>query len=330
MSIDMRPVPQSPDVPTMEGAAAAAPGTTPARRRREAADQPRGIVSTSDWSSPLVRRTMRIVHAVLLIGLAIWGIGPLLWLAKASISTPTDVLAHPTALWPTETVWRNISDAWTQLDLARYFKNTIVLAFGSWFSQIFIATTGGFALSVLRPRYGKVLYAMVLATLFIPAVVILVPLFATVQKLPVVHWSLAQSYWAIWLPAGANAFNVVLMKRFFDNLPREIFEAARVDGAGPFRLFWNIVLPMSKPILGVVSVFAFIASWKDFLWPFLILGQVQDKEPLSVRLPQIAQYTDRGLLMAGLFLSTLLPLVIFAMFQRLFLRNQGLGGAIKG
>jgi multiple sugar transport system permease protein len=330
MTIDTRTVPQSTDVGVLEGEIAVSPRVRRRRPAKEVDVMPRGIVSASDWRAPGVRRTMRTLQILLLLALIVWGIGPLLWLAKASVSPTQQLIADPVSWWPSTTAWHNISDAWTQLDLGLYFKNTVVLAFGSWFAQIFIAATGGYALSVLKPAYGKIVYALVLATLFIPSVVILVPLFATVLNLPLVHWDLGQSYWAIWLPAGANAFNVVLMKRFFDNLPREIFEAARVDGAGPFRLFWNIVLPMSKPILGVVSVFAFIASWKDFLWPFLILGETQERQPLNVRLPALAQYTDKGELLAALFLSTLLPIIVLAVFQRVFLRNQGLGGAIKG
>ena len=137
------------------------------------------------------------------------------------------------------------------------------------------------------------------------------------------------SYWAVWLPAGASAFNVLLVQRFFDSLPREVFEAARVDGAGPFRLFWSIVLPMSRPILGVVSVFAVIASWKDFLWPLLVL-RAPDIPPLSVRLPSLQATTDLGVLMAALAISTLIPVLLFLVFQRLFLRGAGLGGAVKG
>ncbi len=121
----------------------------------------------------------------------------------------------------------------------------------------------------------------------------------------------------------------MLVQRFFDNLPREVFEAARVDGAGPYRLFWSIVLPMSKPILGVVSIFAVIASWKDFLWPLLVLRN-PDLQPLSVRLPSIEATTDKGVLMAALAISTLIPIVLFLVFQRMFLRGAGLGGAVKG
>jgi multiple sugar transport system permease protein len=159
--------------------------------------------------------------------------------------------------------------------------------------------------------------------------VLLVPLYVEIVHPPLIHHSFIDSYWAIWLPAGASAFNVVLVKRFFDNLPAEIFEAARIDGAGPFRLFVSIALPMSKPILGVVSVFAILASWKDFLWPLLVLAN-PDKQPLSVRLPTIQSQTELGVFLAALFIAALVPIAGFLIFQRSFLRGSGLGGAIKG
>ena len=159
--------------------------------------------------------------------------------------------------------------------------------------------------------------------------VLLVPLYLEVVHPPVIHHSFINSYWAIWLPAGASAFNVIIMKRFFDNLPREIFEAARIDGAGPFRLFVSIVLPMSKPILGVVSIFAVLASWKDFLWPLLVLSD-PNKQPVSVRLPTIVGQTELGVFLAAMLIACLVPIVGFLIFQRSFLRGTGLSGALKG
>ena len=102
-----------------------------------------------------------------------------------------------------------------------------------------------------------------------------------------------------------------------------------MDGAGPFRLFTSIVLPMSRPILGVVSVFAVIASWKDFLWPLLVLKD-PNIQPLSVRLPAIAGTTDLGVFLAALAIATLIPVALFLVFQNLFLNGAGLGGAVKG
>jgi multiple sugar transport system permease protein len=272
---------------------------------------------------------MRTLHALLLVGLVVIGLGPILWLAKSAITPTLDTISHPMALFPHGAAWSNISQAWNDVHVGRYFWNTIVIAFGSWAVQIVVATTGGFALSVLRPRYAPIIKGLLLATLFVPAIVLLVPLYVEIVRLPIVHKSLIDSYWALWLPYGASAFNVILVTRFFDNLPREIFEAAEIDGAGPLQLFWRIVLPMSKPILGVVSVFAVLVSWKDFLLPSLVLPN-PNVQPLSVRLPSIELQTSLGVFLAAMFIACLVPIVGFLIFQRSFLGGTGLGGAIKG
>ena len=318
------------EVPVTPGAELVS--ATRARRARRARDEEgddRSAVSISDWRRPSVRWGLGTTHWVLLVLLVVWCVGPILLLGKFAITPTQDILRSPMAIFPNGIAWSNLSEAWNDVQVSKYFANTIVLAAGAWFSQVLVATTGGYLLSVLRPRYARVLQAAVLATLFVPAVVLLVPLYLTILDTPVFHTSLVNSFWGVWLPAGASAFNVVLVQRFFDNLPREIFEAARVDGAGPYRLFWSIVLPMSKPILGVVSIFAVIASWKDFLWPLLVLRN-PDLQPLSVRLPSIEATTDKGVLMAALAISTLIPIVLFLVFQRMFLRGAGLGGAVKG
>jgi multiple sugar transport system permease protein len=290
---------------------------------------PAHIISDNEWTRPSVRYGVHSLQFFLLVGLLIFGLGPILWLAKSAITPTNDTITHPIALFPHGFAWSNLHEAWSNVNVARYFWNTVYLAFGSWLTQLLVATTGGYVLSVLRPRYARFIKGLLLATLFVPAVVLLVPLYVEIVRLPIVHHSLINSYWAVWLPAGASAFNVILVTRFFDNLPREIFEAARVDGAGPFTLFWRIVLPMSKPILGVVSVFAVLASWKDFLWPLLVLAN-PDIQPLSVRLPSIQSQTELGVFLAAMFIACLVPIGGFLFFQRSFLRGSGLGGALKG
>ena len=284
----------------------------------------RGVLSPSDWRTPSIRRTARVVHTVLLVVLFCVGLGPMLWLAKAAVTPTQDTLREPLSLWPNGVDFANLATAWTRVEIDKYFFNTVVVAAGAWFVQLLVATTAGYALSVLRPRYRKVLTGVVLATLFVPGVVLLVPLYLTV-----VDADLINTFWAVWLPAGANAFNILLVQRFFDSLPREVFEAARVDGAGPYRLFWSVVLPMSRPILGVVSVFAVVAAWKDFLWPLLVLPD-PDLQPLSVRLPALQQYVELDVFLAALAISTVIPVALFLVFQRLFLKGDALSGAVKG
>jgi multiple sugar transport system permease protein len=284
----------------------------------------RGVLSPSEWAAARVRRPVRVLHGLLLAALLVVGLGPVLWLAKAAVTPTQDTLREPLAIFPHGIDLANLATAWTRVDIDRHFLNTVVMAAGSWLVQLVVATTAGYALAVLRPRYGKLVTGVVLATLFVPSIVLLVPLYLTV-----VDAAMINTFWAVWLPAGANAFNVLLAKRFFDNLPGEIFEAARIDGAGPFRVFWSVLLPMSRPILGVVSVFAFVAAWKDFLWPLLVLPDPA-MQPLSVRLPTLANAIELDVLLAALTISALIPVVLFLVFQRTFLRTAGLGGAIKG
>jgi multiple sugar transport system permease protein len=313
--------------------------TIPARARRklaretakhEAAD--RGVLSVFDWRRRPVRGGMAFAHIFLFATLVVAGLGPIVWLVKSAFTPTQDTLQTPLAIFPTGPIIDNLVAAFVEEHIQVYFLNSVTLAAGSWVVQLLVATTGGYVLSVLRPRYAKILEAAVLATLFIPGVVLLVPLFLTILHPLVIGPSLLNTWWAVWLPAGANAFNVLLVKRFFDSLPREVFEAARTDGAGPLRLFWSIVLPMSKPILGVISVFAIVAAWKDYLWPLLALPPRfgEDLQPLSVRLPAIQPTTDWGVMLACLAIATVIPILLFLFFQRVFLNSAGLGGAVKG
>jgi multiple sugar transport system permease protein len=302
----------------------------PRRRTRSiAADSDsRGITSTYDRRQPVVGMLRRAVHLGVLLFLIVAALGPILWLAKSAITPTQDTLRQPLALWPHGTDWANLKTAWVDLHLGLYFKNTMIIALGSWAIQMLVALTGGYALSILRPRFAGIIYGAVLMTMFVPVVVLLVPLYLTILDLPLTHTSLINTYWGAFLPAGASAFNVALVKRFFDNLPREVIEAARVDGAGDFRLFFHVVLPMSRPVLGVVSVFAVLAAWKDFIWPLVVLPDPA-KQPLSVRLPSLSKVTELDVFLAALLISTAVPIAFFIVFQRFFLRG-GLDGAVKG
>ncbi|ANZ43252.1 ABC transporter permease [Lentzea guizhouensis] len=284
----------------------------------------RGLISPAERATPAIRRTLRAVQGLLLGALLLTGLGPVLWLAKAAVTPTQDTLRTPLALFPGGLDLANLATAWTRVEIDRYFLNTVVIAAGSWLVQLVVATTAGYALAVLRPRYGPLVTAVVLGTLFVPAIVLLVPLYLTVVRTGMIN-----TFWAVWLPAGASAFNVVLVQRFFANLPREVLEAARVDGAGPVRVFWSVVLPLSRPILGVVSVFAVVASWKDFLWPLLVLPDLA-VQPLSVRLPALQRYVELDVFLAALAISSVIPVALFLVFQRLFLQSGALEGAVKG
>lgn len=288
----------------------------------------RGVISSADRKRLGVRIGLLIIQGLMLVGLIIAGLGPLLWSFKASVSTSQDIISAPMSLWPHGIQWHNLPQAWTEVQIGAYLGNTAVLAIGSAIATLFVCTTGAYVLSVMRPKWGPLLSGAVLATLFLPGVVSLVPLYLTVLHLPGLGFSLQNTYWAVWLPAGASAFNVVVLKRFFDTIPRELLEAARIDGASTLRIFTTLIIPLSRPILGVVALLTIIGSWKDYLWPMLVLTNPQ-LQPLSVALPNISKNAPMRLQMGALFLTVIIPVALFLIFQKQFLRGVGMAGGIK-
>lgn len=286
-------------------------------------------VSELDRTRRTVRIAMGILAVVVVLGLLVVSFGPLLWLFKAALSTSQDILKYPFEWWPSGIQWQNLPDAWSQIRIGQYLLNTVWMAAGCWFFGLLVALTGGYGIAILRPKYAKAVNVAVLATLFIPGVVSLISLYVTVLDVPLIGVNLVNTFWAVWLPTAANAFNVLLVARFFDRLPRDVFEAAKIDGAGVFRVFWSIVLPMSRPVVGVVSLLTIVGSWKEFLWPLLVLPS-PDLQPLSVGLYRISDTAPTSLLMAGMFISVIIPIGLFLLFQRQFLRSAGQAGAIKG
>lgn len=294
-------------------------------RSRPAKPPMRRILSPHDWSRRGTRLGWRGLHTVLFAGLVLLGAVPLLWMARAAVSTTTDLVQRPLSLWPEPFMWENITTAWSLLGIGHYLLNTVWLVAGSWLVQLIVSTTAGFALAVIRPWYGRYVYAALLVTLFVPGTVTLIALYLTVLDLPGLGISIADTPWAIWLPAGAHAFNILLARQFFESIPRELFEAAQVDGAGWFTIFRRIVLPMSKPIIAVISLLSIMTAWKDFLWPLIALSDPA-MQPLAVALPRLAQNTDPAYLIAGLLIASIPPIIVFLVFQRQIVRGIGFSG----
>ncbi|MET3803232.1 multiple sugar transport system permease protein [Nakamurella sp. UYEF19] len=297
--------------------------------RRPSPETASGLVSDLERQQPGVRYALRTVQGLVLVALIVSGAGPLLWLVKSSISSSADIVTRPMSLLPTDGFqFSNITEAWTRAQVGRYLLNTAVMAMGSLLVTLIVCLTTAYVLSALRPKWGPVLDGAIMITLFVPGVIALVPLYLTVVDMPILHTSLLGNYLAIWLPAGANAFIILVVKRFFDALPRELFEAARVDGAGSLQIFVSVVLPMSRPIIGVISLLSVIASWKDFLWPMLVLNPEQ--QPISVGLANVAKNSPINVQVASLLLAVLVPVFLFLIFQRHFLNAAGLAGGVKG
>ncbi|WP_434449666.1 carbohydrate ABC transporter permease [Lentzea sp. E54] len=274
----------------------------------------------------LTRGTGKTYWIVLTITLVLFTAAfllPLVWVLLGAFKPPAELAQQPPTILPRTWEPGAYVDAWNYMDLGRFFLNTFVVAIGAWAVQMAVIVPAAFALSKLRPIFGNVIMGLMLATLMLPSTAILVPVYLTLVDL-----DLLNNPAGIWLPAAANALNVYLLKRFFDQIPEELLEAARIDGAGTWTTLVRVVLPISRPILAVVSIFAVVAAWKDFIWPLLVFPDPA-KQTLSVALQRFAPDTPINLLLAGLVLASLPMVALFLAFQRHILAGLTAGG-VKG
>ena len=274
----------------------------------------------------------RIIYWTLLTivvaGFTLVFLGPLYWMVTGAFKTGQEIAQTPPTLWPQDPVTQNYADAWNNLALAKLMFNTFYYAAGAVLFQLIFDTAAAYALSKLRPMFGNVILGAMLATLMVPAMVLIVPQYVTAIDLPFVHVSLLDSPWAIWLPLVANAFNIFLLKRFFDSIPEDLIAAAMVDGATPLRTLWSIILPMSRPILGVVSIFAVTYVWKDFLWPKLVMPSPETRT-LSVGIYAFSGGTPMNVVVAASVIAAIPTVVIFLIFQRNIMAGLTTG-SLKG
>ncbi len=185
-----------------------------------------------------------------------------------------------------------------------------------------------FAFSKLKPVGHKVILGMMLGTLMIPSTVLIIPQYVTVIDLPIVHWHMLNTPWVIWLPAVTNAFNIFLLKRFFDSIPDDLMAAAAMDGASPFRTLRSIILPMSRPILGVVAIFSITATWKDFLWPSLVESSAATRT-VNVGLYAFSRGLTQQEVVAGAVIAAIPTIVVFLIFQKNIMAGLTTG-SLKG
>jgi multiple sugar transport system permease protein len=290
--------------------------------------QNRTLISSATLARPRGRLIYRIVLTVVVVVFTVVFVGPLYWMVSSGFKSVHEVVQNPPTWVPNDPQPANYHTAWTQLKLARLLWNTFYYAFGALAFQLVFDVTAAYALSKLRPVLGNLILGGMLATLMIPSAVLIIPQYMTVLDLPVLHVNLINHPWAIWLPTVANGFNIFLLKRFFDSIPHDLMAAAAIDGAGPMRTLMSIVLPMSRPILGVVSIFAVVNVWKDFLWPMLVEPD-PTKQPINIGINSLSQGVPENVLIAALAISALPTLLIFLLFQRNIMSGLT-AGSLKG
>lgn len=282
-----------------------------------------GVIRFYDLTNP-VYKILTLVIFLACLFIFFMSIFPALWVFLGSFKDIKEFRTQATLL-PSAFDFDKYKVTWQQLQFMKYYKNSLIAVSGGIVCAIVFNGLLAYVLGVLKPKGYKIIFSLVMWSLLIPPTTSIVALYVNINRV-----GLNQSFMPLWLAMGANAFWVVLFKQYFESLPAEYLEAARLDGATDMQIFLQIIVPLSRPIVFVVMIFAVTAAWSDFLLPFLVLAG-SDKETVMVRLFEFrtaSKSTDVDVLRAIAF-SIIPPTVIFAIFQKQITNGISAGG-IKG
>jgi multiple sugar transport system permease protein len=252
------------------------------------------------------------VYVLLTAGLVVM-IGPFLWMILGSLKPEADFLRTPPTFLPSAPTTDNYRRLFEQLDFPRFFFNSSVIALAVTLGTLVFCPMLGYALAKLRWHGKRLIMGLVLATLMVPAGITLIPNFILMSNLGLVN-----SYPGLILPFLAGPFGVFLMRQFMLGIPNELLEAARIDGANEFRIFWSVVMPLATPVLATLAILTFLGNWNSFLYPFVMATEPQMYTlPVALATFATGQYqADHGMLMAGSVLIVVPVLIVFVLFQR--------------
>jgi multiple sugar transport system permease protein len=260
----------------------------------------RGIMSNTEWRSPL-GKFIRVFYLIILAFVSIMVVFPFIFSFTAGLHNSIDVVKPGIHLWPKTPLWWNYVDAWQRFKIGRLFFNTAIAAGGGVIAQVLVSSLAAYSLSRLNPIGKNVIRAIILITMAVPGIVYLVPRYVVIAKM-----GLVDNFLGLWIPYAASSFMILVLNNAFDAIPRDLYEAAQIDGASEMKMFTSITLPLSSSVLLVLGLFAFIGFWGDFLWPFLILRE-SGLQTISVRLYTLTRGFPLNLYMAASFIAMIPP-----------------------
>jgi multiple sugar transport system permease protein/sn-glycerol 3-phosphate transport system permease protein len=258
---------------------------------------------------------------LVMAALAVIFLAPLAWMFTASLRPENKVLEMPPAFIPTDFQWENYREVWDVIP--RYLFNSVKLAMISVIGVPFVASLAGYAFARLRFRGRDVAFSILLSTLMVPGIVTLIPLYIIYRE---VGW--VDTHYPLWVPRVLHSvFAVFLLRQFFLQIPQDLEDAARLDGASTFEIYWRIMLPQVTPALAAVAIFAFLDSWNDLFGPLIFLNSADLQTlPVALKLFQGEFFSQISVLMAGATISIIPVTIVFLAAQKYFLRGIVLTG----
>ena len=289
-------------------------------------------------ASPKIDLGRALTHAILLLG-AVAMLLPFVWMISTSLKPPDQLFTVPPTWIPRTLVVENYVKAMDAGNFGRYALNSLFLAVANMLTNVGLSALAGYAFARLAFPGRSALFILVLATLMVPYQVTIIPQFVIIRHIPFfggndalgqggIGW--INSYWGLIVPGAVSAFGIFMLRQFFETLPRELEDAARIDGAGEFRIFWQIMLPLATPAVATLAIFSFQAGWNAFLWPLLITT-TDDMRTIQLGLTVFVQQysTQWDQLMAATVVATLPIIAVFALGQRLLVKGIAFTG-LKG
>lgn len=251
--------------------------------------------------------------------------GPFVWTLLTALKGSEDIFAFPPRFWPEQPTLKNFLEVWQIVPFGQYLLNSVIVSLTTVISTVLLSSLAAYPLERLRFPGKNFIFVAILGTMMVPEQVVMIPVYRILLRM-----NLLNTLVGIVLPTSVNAFGIFLMRQFYKSIPRDLDEAALIDGCSHIRIWWNILLPISRPAVATLAVFTFVASWSNFLWPLVVLRDTANYTlPVGLNALISAFSADYKYLAAGAILSILPVLAVFVFMQRYFIKGI-LAGSVKG
>lgn len=269
--------------------------------------------------------TIKVLLNVFLCIGAIFMIFPFIWMVLSSFKSSYEMMQLPLTFFPKEWTLENYKLVFERLPVLRAFLNSLIVSSGITFLVLFTSSITGFIFAKMRFKGKELLFYYFLLSLMIPIHLIIIPLYMVISK-----FKMVDSYMGLILPLAISGFGIYLLRSFIRGVPTELIDAAKIDGASDFRIYYSIILPLVKPILSVLAILIFLWSWDEFLWPLVVVSSNELKTiPLILALFTMAEASYPAPSMAASSVVIIPVLIVYAFFQRYFVKGISLTG-LKG
>lgn len=270
-------------------------------------------------------KIFKSIEVLLLLSLLVLVMFPFLWMFLSSFKESSAIISWPPKLWPGKWTFENYAHVWSSIPLLKFLSNTVIFTVGVVTLSLFCDTLAGYAFARFNFKWKKQLFGLVLITMMVPFQVLMIPLFVQEYKMGIIN-----SFVGLILPRATSAFGIFMMRSFFLTLPKELEESGRLDGMSEFRIYWSIMLPISKPAVISLGVILFVNNWNDLIYP-LMLTNSTEMRTLSAGLAMFVgdKVIAYGPILAATVIAVLPLIVLFVLLQKYFVEGISTAG-MKG